>query len=47
MDDPAVLSSYYHSRWRRNQLSDHFLVWFELVTDSSDEFLAEKLAAFS
>jgi endonuclease/exonuclease/phosphatase family metal-dependent hydrolase len=46
LDDPAVLSSYYRHYWRRNQLSDHFLIWFELIIDSSDEFLEEKLAAY-
>ena len=46
LDDPATLASYYRNRWRRNQLSDHFLIWFEMVIDSSDEFLEEKLAAY-
>ena len=47
LDDPATLASYYRNSWRRYQLSDHFLIWFELVIDSSDEFLTEKLAAYT
>lgn len=44
--DPDNLTSYYRNYWRRYQLSDHFLIWFELVIDSSDEFLEEKLGAY-
>jgi endonuclease/exonuclease/phosphatase family metal-dependent hydrolase len=47
LDDPANLASYFTNYWRRYQISDHFLIWFELVIDSSDEFLAEKLGAYS
>ena len=43
--DPDALASYFQQSWRRNQLSDHFPIWFELVVDSSDAFLKEKLAA--
>jgi endonuclease/exonuclease/phosphatase family metal-dependent hydrolase len=46
MTDPANLSSYYKHPWRKNQMSDHFPVWFELIIDSSDEFLEEKLASY-
>jgi endonuclease/exonuclease/phosphatase family metal-dependent hydrolase len=35
---------YYHVYWRRDQLSDHLPIWFELIIDSSDEFLQDKLA---
>ena len=43
-NDAAELKKYYESTWRRNQLSDHFPIWFELVIDSSDDFLRKKLA---
>ena len=38
---------YFKHPWRKNQLSDHFPIWFELLTDSSDEFLQGKLASFN
>lgn len=41
------LTRYYRHPWRKNQLSDHFPIWFELVIDSSDAFLTEKLAAYA
>ena len=41
LDDPADLAEYYDLHWRRNQISDHFPVWCELIVDSSDEFLTE------
>lgn len=47
LDDPDKLRSYYKHPWRKNQLSDHFPVWFELLIDSSDEFLQEKLAQYA
>lgn len=40
---PSKLRSYYKHPWRKNQLSDHFPIWCELVIDDSDEFLEEKL----
>lgn len=43
---PANLTRYYLHPWRKNQLSDHFPIWFELIIDSSDEFLADKLNQF-
>ncbi len=46
MTDPDNLRSYYNHPWRKNQMSDHFPIWFELIIDSSDEFLQEKLASF-
>jgi hypothetical protein len=36
------LTSYYRHPWRKNQISDHFPIWFELIIDSSDTFLAQK-----
>ncbi len=40
------LEKYYINTWRKNQLSDHFPIWFELSIDSADEFLARKLKTF-
>ena len=37
------LQKYYKHPWRKNQLSDHFPIWTELIIDSSDDFLKEKL----
>jgi len=39
LNNPAKLLKYYKHPWRRNQISDHFPIWVELVTDSSDQFL--------
>ena len=36
-------NSYYRHPWRRNQLSDHLPIWFELKIDSSVRFLEDKL----
>lgn len=47
LNDPANLARYYRNFWRKNQLSDHFPIWFELVIDSSDEFLEEKLGGYA
>jgi endonuclease/exonuclease/phosphatase family metal-dependent hydrolase len=46
MTDPNNLKSYFKHPWRKNQMSDHFPIWFELIIDSSDEFLEEKLAEY-
>jgi hypothetical protein len=46
MDDPVILSKYFKHPWRKNQLSDHFPIWFELIIDSSDKFLSDKLKTF-
>lgn len=43
---PANLKSYFHHPWRKNQMSDHFPIWFELITDSADTFLEEIRAAY-
>ena len=43
LDVEADLKEYFDETWRRNQLSDHFPIWFELIIDSSDEFLRKKL----
>ena len=42
LDDPVQLESYYRVHWRKNQLSDHLPIWFELATDSSVPFLQGK-----
>jgi len=34
---------YYKHPWRKNQMSDHYPVWVEIVTDSSDDWLDRKL----
>ncbi len=44
-NDPVALERYYKHPWRKNQISDHFPIWFELIIDSSSTFLASKLAA--
>ena len=46
MDDPPQLARYYKHPWRKNQISDHFPIWFELIIDSSDEFLKDKLGSY-
>lgn len=45
LDDDVQLEKYFRDYWRKNQLSDHFPIWFELVIDSSNEFLDDKLTA--
>lgn len=42
--DAVALEKYFMRYWRRNQISDHFPIWFELSTDSSTEFLGKKFA---
>ena len=46
LDDPAKLNKYYKHPWRKNQISDHFPIWAELIIDSSDDFLKEKLDSY-
>ncbi|MBN1597642.1 MAG: endonuclease/exonuclease/phosphatase family protein [Bacteroidales bacterium] len=43
MNDPDNLKSYFKHPWRKNQISDHFPIWAELLIDSSDDFLQKKL----
>ncbi len=51
-NDPSTLDSeeefrtYFERYWRRFQMSDHYPVWMEILIDSSDEFLKEKLEAY-
>jgi hypothetical protein len=48
-EDPSTLTNetkfrnYFNSYWKRNQVSDHLPIWLELQTESSDEFLINKL----
>ena len=41
--EPGFFESYFQHPWRKNQISDHFPIWFELIIDSSDSFLKEKM----
>lgn len=45
--DDAKALSYYRHPWRKNQVSDHFPIWVELVIDDSVEFLASKRDALT
>ena len=52
MEEPSItlskaLEGYFMRYWRRNQISDHYPIWFELATDSSVVFLEEKRAKLS
>ena len=40
--DDTALEKYFIQYWRRNQISDHFPIWFELSIDSSAKFLETK-----
>jgi len=46
LNDSAKLGKYYIQPWRKNQISDHFPIWLELITDSADVFLEEKLSSY-
>ena len=43
MTIPENYTKYYKNYWRKNQISDHYPIWFELNIDSSQEFLIDKL----
>lgn len=43
LDDLTQLRKYFKHPWHKNQISDHFPIWLELIIDSSDAFLREKL----
>lgn len=45
--EPGFFESYFKNPWRKNQMSDHLPIWIELIIDSSDEFLDEKLGELS
>ncbi len=44
--DADALEKQYHVYWKRNQVSDHLPIWFELEIDSSQKFLEGKLESF-
>ncbi len=44
LDDPGDLRSYLRNPWRKNQISDHFPIWFEMGIDSSAAFLESRRA---
>jgi len=46
-NDAGALEKYFMQTWRRNQISDHLPIWFELLTDSSEKFLKSKKAELS
>ena len=39
----ATIDSYYKHPWRKNQVSDHFPIWFDLQIDNSKSFLQGNL----
>jgi endonuclease/exonuclease/phosphatase family metal-dependent hydrolase len=41
-NDAVALEDYFMTYWRRNQISDHYPIWFELAIDSSVSFLASR-----
>ena len=47
MTNPANQATYFNHPWRKNQLSDHFPIWFELEIDSSDVFLERSLQSYT
>jgi len=47
MTDPANQRKYFDHPWRKNQLSDHFPIWCELIIDSSPVFLERSLQSYS
>lgn len=46
LDEGDNLQGYYMHPWRKNQISDHYPIWIELIIDSADVFLQKKLDAF-
>ncbi|MBO6516378.1 MAG: endonuclease/exonuclease/phosphatase family protein [Bacteroidia bacterium] len=47
LTDDASFKKYYHSFWKRAQISDHNPIWLEIQIDSSDDFLNHKLKSFT
>jgi len=45
-NDANALEDYFNRYWKRNQISDHNPIWFEISTDSSHRFLASKMRGF-
>ncbi len=46
-NDADALGDYFSRYWKRNQISDHNPIWFEISIDSSVKFLESKLTAFN
>lgn len=46
MTDPVNQQKYFKHPWRKNQISDHFPIWCELIVDSSSVFLERNLRGF-
>lgn len=46
LTDAEKFKSYFNKYWKRNQMSDHLPIWIEVQTESSDEFLVNKLRWF-
>jgi endonuclease/exonuclease/phosphatase family metal-dependent hydrolase len=46
MTDLENQRSYFVNPWRKNQISDHLPIWFELIVDSSSVFLERNLQSF-
>ena len=47
LDVAEDLERYFRDHWRKNQMSDHFPIWFELIVDSADKFLSDKEASLT
>ena len=45
-NDPVELNKYFKNHWRKNQMSDHYPIWMELITDSTVQFLEKKKASY-
>jgi endonuclease/exonuclease/phosphatase family metal-dependent hydrolase len=43
---PANQQKYFRNTWRKNQISDHYPIWAEIIIDNTVEFLKEKEASF-
>lgn len=46
MNLEANQQKYFRNTWRKNQMSDHYPVWAEILIDNSQDFLKDKLAEF-
>ena len=47
LDIDENLNFYYRVTWRKNQMTDHLPIWFELITDFSPLFLERNLQALT
>ena len=47
MSNPVNQKRYFKHPWRKNQISDHFPIWCELIIDSSPIFLERSLQSYS